>query len=190
VTLATPNSTFTLGGTNPVTTSGTINADLNLGHINNWTVDQEFSGNVGIGTTKTTTSALTVMDGNVGIGTWVPLDALDVNGGMNAKYRIGTTASSTTPSIPVGVGGDDIYYITALSGAITTVTFTGTPYDGEEIQLIVTDNGTARAITLGAGSTIVATTVAAPTTTVISTPLLMEFRYQASNTTWYLIGTV
>jgi hypothetical protein len=149
------------------------------------------NGNVGIGTSFINGAgegALSIMNGNVGIGTWVTPDALDVNGGINAKFRTGTTTSSTTPSIPVGVGGDDIYYITALSGAITTVTFTGTPYDGEEVKLIVTDNGTARAITLGAGSTIVATTVAAPTTTVISTPLLMEFRYQASNTTWYLIG--
>src|SRR5262249_41178549 len=37
VQLATPNSTLVLGGTNPVTTSGTINGDLNLGHSNWWT---------------------------------------------------------------------------------------------------------------------------------------------------------
>lgn len=41
--LATPNSTLTLGGTNPVTTSGTINADLNLGHTNTWTILQNFN---------------------------------------------------------------------------------------------------------------------------------------------------
>lgn len=43
VTLATPNSTLSLGGTNPVTTSGTINADLNLAHANIWTALQTFT---------------------------------------------------------------------------------------------------------------------------------------------------
>lgn len=43
VTAATPNSTLTLGGTNPVTTSGTINFDLNLAHSNIWSVLQNFS---------------------------------------------------------------------------------------------------------------------------------------------------
>lgn len=43
VTLATPNSTLSLGGTNPVTTSGTINADLNLSHSNTWIATQNFT---------------------------------------------------------------------------------------------------------------------------------------------------
>ena len=37
-------------------------------------------GGVGIGTTKTTTAALTVMNGNVGIGTWVPGASLSFGG--------------------------------------------------------------------------------------------------------------
>jgi len=36
-------STLTLSGTNPVTTSGTINAELNLGHSNIWTALQSFN---------------------------------------------------------------------------------------------------------------------------------------------------
>ncbi len=43
VTLATPNSTLSLGGTNPITTSGTINADINLSHANTWAALQTFS---------------------------------------------------------------------------------------------------------------------------------------------------
>ena len=39
------------------------------------------AGNIGIGTTKTTTAALSIMNGNVGIGTWKPAGALIVSGG-------------------------------------------------------------------------------------------------------------
>lgn len=42
--LSSTNSTLTVGST-PVTTSGTITADLNLGHANVWTALQSFSGN-------------------------------------------------------------------------------------------------------------------------------------------------
>lgn len=40
------------------------------------------SGNVGMGTNLTTTAALGVMNGNVGVGTWVTKNLLDINGGV------------------------------------------------------------------------------------------------------------
>jgi hypothetical protein len=43
VTASTPNSTLSVGGTNPVTTSGTISFDLNLAHTNWWTARQNFT---------------------------------------------------------------------------------------------------------------------------------------------------
>lgn len=44
-------------------------------------------GNVGIGTTKTTTSALTVMNGNVGIGTWKPKSSLHIVGSASGSQQ-------------------------------------------------------------------------------------------------------
>ena len=111
------------------------------------------------------------------------------NGINNYKpYRIGSTASSATPSIAVGTGGYDIYEITALAAAITSFTtnLTGTPVDGDQLEIIITDNGTARAITWGAS--FVATTVALPTTTVISTPLRVFFQYSTANSKWNCVG--
>lgn len=77
VTLATPSSTLTLGGTNPVTTSGTINADINLGNPNTWTGLQNFT------------------TANVGVGSANPGQALDVKGTVRATVfnKLGGTSS-------------------------------------------------------------------------------------------------
>lgn len=77
VTLATPSSTLTLGGTNPVTTSGTINADINLTHANTWTGQQIFN------------------TANVGIGSVTPGQTLDVNGTVRAIAFINRGGLST-----------------------------------------------------------------------------------------------
>lgn len=75
--LSTPSSTLTLGGTNPVTTSGTISADINLTHANTWTGQQLFN-------TK-----------NVGINSATPGQWLDVFGTIRSTQMIdtGVTAS-------------------------------------------------------------------------------------------------
>lgn len=96
VTLATPSSTLTLGGTNPVTTSGTINADIDLTHANTWTGQQIFNtANVGIsslnpgakldiaGTARMTafvlsttpSSGYVLTSNSVGVGTWMPVSS-------------------------------------------------------------------------------------------------------------------
>ena len=111
------------------------------------------------------------------------------NGINNYKpYRIGSTASSATPSIAVGTGGYDIYEITALAAAITSITITGTPVDGMELELIITDNGTARALAFG--SSFVATMVSIPTTTVASTQLRILFQYSTADSKWHCLGAV
>ena len=75
------------------------------GGVSGWTVSgnnvyETAGGNVGIGTTFLTTSALTVMNGNVGIGTWVPGGSLIVQGG---NVGIGTFAPQTLFTV---VGGN------------------------------------------------------------------------------------
>jgi len=50
------------------------------------------SGNIGLGTTTTNAAALTIINGNVGIGTWAPSTLLSV------------TTAGEAPSSPVGAG--------------------------------------------------------------------------------------
>jgi len=65
------------------------------------TGDAYHNGNIGIGTSYvggTGEAALTVMNGNVGIGTWVPAKSLSVNGDTyhNGNIGIGTTFVGAT----------------------------------------------------------------------------------------------
>lgn len=95
------------------------------------------------------------------------------------KARVGSTTSSGTPTI--NTDNVDVYKLTAQAAAITSFTtnLSGTPNDGDVIAIEITDNGTARAITWG--TSFVASTVALPTTTVISTTLTVVFRFSSTS---------
>jgi hypothetical protein len=88
VTLATPNSTLTVGGTNPVTTSGTINADLNLTHSNIWAALQVFSAN-------STSSELSAYQAFFG-GT--ATDTIATNGTLTLQDADNSWSGITTPT--------------------------------------------------------------------------------------------
>jgi len=113
---------------------------------------------------------------------WI-YNKINVNANTNGK-RVVTVTQSATPTINTNNG--DIFEITGLAQAITSLTtnLTGTPVSGDIIEIRITDNGTARAITWGAsfGSS----TVTLPTTTVISTMLRVLFQY---DTLWRCIAT-
>jgi len=144
------------------------------------------SGNVGIGTTLTTKAALTVMNGNVGIGTWVPAYNLQVMGTAAFQPTVVTVSQSATPAINVTNNNGTIYSITGLAQAITSMTPSGTPTNGAVMEIQITDNGTARAITWG--SSYASTTQQLPATTVISTLLHVWLQYDSASSTWQCIG--
>lgn len=100
--------------------------------------------------------------------------------------RFVTTTQSATPAI--NTDNTDIASITGLAQAITSMTtnLTGTPVAGDLLQIQITDNGTARAITWG--TSFAATTVALPTTTVISTLLRVGFQWDTVAAKWQCIA--
>ncbi len=104
----------------------------------------------------------------------------------------GSTTSSATPTPAIGTLGKNIYYeLTALAAAATAGAPTGSPQNGQMLEFVITDNGTARSLSWGAAY-VGTTTVALPTTTVISKQLRVLFQYSTSNSrnAWFCIASV
>ncbi|HEX9061346.1 MAG TPA: hypothetical protein VF941_14295 [Clostridia bacterium] len=114
--------------------------------------------------------------------TVVTLTATQTITNKRRTRRFVTTTQSATPAINSDNG--DVFNITGLAQAITSMTtnLTGTPTDGDLMEIRITDNGTARAITWGASFE--STTVTLPTTTVISTMLRTLFEWNATASKW------
>lgn len=104
-----------------------------------------------------------------------------------AIVRTNTVTSHATPSINVGT--TDIFTITALAEAITSMTtnLTGTPVNGQKLTIRFKDNGTARAITWGASFASRGSTL--PTTTVLGKYLYVGFIYNSTASVWDCVAT-
>lgn len=204
-----PSATSTLYGTGTGTiTSAQLATSL---------TDETGSGVAVFGTTPTLTTSLLMTSGFVmnwnasnvvlthssGILTLGTGDLRITNTGTNAQSvvlvggtqtltakritkRTGTTTSSGTPTINTDTV--DFYSITAQSAAITSFTtnLSGTPTEAQTLWIAITDNGTARAITWGASFE--ASTVALPTTTVISTRLDVGFVWNTVTSKWRCVA--
>jgi hypothetical protein len=99
--------------------------------------------------------------------------------------RTVTVTQSATPSLATDTG--DIFKITGLAQAITSVSVTGAPVDGDMMIVEITDSGSPRAIAWG--GSFETSTVALPTTTVASTLLQVGFKWNAATTKWRCIAS-
>jgi hypothetical protein len=100
------------------------------------------------------------------------------------KRVLATAGPGATPAI--NSDNYDVAHFTALAAAITSITMSGTPVDGDTLRVSFTDNGTARAIAWG--SSFEASTVALPTTTVISTRLDVGFFWNTESSKWRCVA--
>jgi hypothetical protein len=121
-----------------------------------------------------------------GTDTYIGRATTDTVINKRVTRRFITTTQSATPTI--NTDNTDIASITGLAQAITSMTtnLTGTPVAGDYMQIQITDNGTARAITWGAK--FASTTTALPTTTVISTLLRVGFQWNTVAAVWQCIA--
>ena len=135
------------------------------------------------GTGKISLSSATVEANGVPVVTTTGTQTLT---NKRVTSRIGTTTSTATPSINTDT--TDQYNITALAAAITSVTVTGTPTDGQRLLVRIKGDATARAIAWGAS--FVASGVAPLlTTTVASKTHLCSFLYDSVAAKWVAVAT-
>ena len=111
---------------------------------------------------------------------------LTITGGGGTGPRVGTTASSATPSIDTD--SVDCFSITALAVDITSMTtnLTGTPGNFQILRLAITDNGTSRAITWG--TKFESSTTSLPTATTISTRMDIGLVWNTVTSKWRCLG--
>ncbi len=158
-----------LANTSPTLATITTTGNIELGHASDTTLSRSAAGVLAVE------------------GVVIPsISSTNTLTNKRVTRRVTTTnAPGATPT--TNTDNVDVMNFTGLNTAITSMTtnLSGTPVDGDLIMFRFTDDGTARAITWGAS--FAATTVALPTTTVISTMLRVGFQYSGS--TWKCIAT-
>ncbi len=104
--------------------------------------------------------------------------------------RTVTVTQSATPTINTDNG--DLFIMTGLAQAITSLTtnLSGTPTEGQWMQLRITDNGTARAITPGASFLGTAEFSLSGLTTTANKPLDLLWQWEVAANVWKLKGKI
>jgi len=96
--------------------------------------------------------------------------------------RIGTTASSSTPT--ASADSHDQYNVTAAAANMVMGAPTGTPTEGQMLLYRFKDNGTARTINWTTAAVFRAIGVTLPTTTVISKTLYVGTIWNGADSKW------
>lgn len=129
ITAATPNSTLTLGGTNPITTSGTINFDINLTNPNTWTGVQTFGTHILKATSPEFVTSLDDTNGNKIIGLLPAASSVNYLTITNAATTFspvieaqGSDANVNIQLVPQGTGALQI--LDGIGGSVVVGSFT------------------------------------------------------------------
>jgi hypothetical protein len=151
------------------------------------------AANVTFGTSFNSGAAWTiaVKNGAGSVVDWVLLDQRAILAAVQTltnkrvtKRVLATAGPGATPAI--NSDNYDVVHFTALAAAITSITMTGTPVDGDTLRISFTDNGTVRAIAWG--SSFEASTVPLPTTTVAGARLDVGFFWNTETSKWRCVA--
>jgi len=126
-------------------------------------------------------NGIAITGNSIAINTTVTADLTTIQTLTNKRVqpRVVAVTQSATPTWNTDNG--DVFEILAIAQAITSMTtnLTGTPVEGEMIEVMFRDDGTARAIAWGA-SFANGGLISLPTTTVISTVLRVKLQWQST----------
>jgi len=103
------------------------------------------------------------------------------------KKRVTSVTSSATPTLVATT--TDILKVTAAAVNMVFAAPTGTPTDGQRIELWVKDDGSARTTGFNAIFRFSAS-ITAPTTTVVGEKLKLEFEYDLDDTKWDIVRKI
>lgn len=98
--------------------------------------------------------------------------------------RIGTTASSSTPT--PDADAHDEYHVTALAATATFGAPSGTPTEGQPLIIRIKDNGTARGLSFNSIYRAIGVTL--PTTTVISKTMYLGMLWNGADSKWDVLA--
>lgn len=139
------------------------------------------TGNLTVGTANLLVTSPGTATNSVAV-----VDATQTLTNKRINPRVGTVASSATPTI--NSDNVDAFSITALAIAITSFTtnLSGTPVNFQTLIIRILDNGTARTIAWGASFASKGGTL--PTTTVAGKLLTVGFKYDSVTSLWGCIA--
>lgn len=134
----------------------------------------------GVVTSVSSTSVTILVDLISGTGTFSSwnIALAGEKGQLTPRVQSVTSAATVTPN----ANSDDLVDITAQAVALTLASPSGTPVNGQVIEIRIKDNGTARAITWNAIYR--AFGVALPTTTVIGKTIYASCVYNSAAVKW------
>lgn len=118
-------------------------------------------------------------------GTYITSTSTSTLTNKRITKRVGTTTSTST--LTIDSDSYDMYTVTALAGALTIAAPTGTPTVGQSLIVRLKDNATARALTWNSIFR-ASSTLALPTTTVISKTLYCGFIYNTTDSKWDMLA--
>lgn len=152
----------------------------------NGTVNANTSWLLTSAVTTVGTDPLTYTQFSLAPSTLVTLTGTQTLTNKRVTKRAPSITQSATPTI--NTDNTDYAEITGLAQAITSMTtnLSGTPVKGDTLWVSITDNGTARGITWG--TSFEASTVALPTTTVLSTRLDIGFTWNVATSKWRCVA--
>lgn len=96
-----------------------------------------------------------------------------------------SNSQASTATLTPDANSEDIEIVTALAGALTIASPTGTPVEGQKLVIKIKDDGTSRALTWNAIFQVIGTTL--PTATTISKWHRIECEYNVTDTKWDVI---
>jgi hypothetical protein len=179
----------TVSGTNQTeSTVATIPAtDISSGALNIGTGNAATVGTIELGAASDTTVSRSAAGVIAVEGVNIPsISSTDTLTNKRITTRITTITSSATPGTSINTDNCDLVTITAQAAAITSMTtgLSGTPVNGDQLEIRIKDDGTARAITWGASYASGIATL--QTTTIAGKALCNYFEYDSVQTKWML----